>query len=77
MSPEYIEKLIQKKKDISGSGKKEHTLANPIMLSRLPLARQAEREQLWQLVDQWNENRLDLFNLSYPTEVFESEFLEL
>uniref|UniRef100_A0A915PNS2 Ras-associating domain-containing protein n=1 Tax=Setaria digitata TaxID=48799 RepID=A0A915PNS2_9BILA len=40
------------------------------MLGR-PLARQTEREQLWQLVDQWNENRLDLFNLSYPTEDLE------
>lgn len=38
------------------------------MLNR-PLAIQAEREQLRQLVEQWNENRLDLFNLSYPTEV--------
>ncbi|CAG9535273.1 unnamed protein product [Cercopithifilaria johnstoni] len=41
------------------------------MLSRLPVTKQAEREQLWQLVDQWNENRLDLFNLSYPTEDLE------
>ncbi|EFO24115.1 hypothetical protein LOAG_04372 [Loa loa] len=41
------------------------------MLSRLQLTRQSEREQLWQLVDQWNENRLDLFNLSYPTEDLE------
>lgn len=28
-----------------------------------------EREQLQQLVNQWNENRLDLFHLSQPTEV--------
>ncbi|KAK6105381.1 Ras association (RalGDS/AF-6) domain family protein [Brugia pahangi] len=41
------------------------------MLSRLPLAKEVEREALWQLVDQWNENRLDLFNLSYPTEDLE------
>uniref|UniRef100_A0A8R1XRD7 Afadin n=1 Tax=Onchocerca volvulus TaxID=6282 RepID=A0A8R1XRD7_ONCVO len=41
------------------------------MLSRLPLAKQTEREQLCRLVDQWNENRLDLFNLSYPTEDLE------
>ncbi|VBB27427.1 unnamed protein product [Acanthocheilonema viteae] len=41
------------------------------MISRLPMAKQAEREQLCQLVDQWNENRLDLFNLSYPTEDLE------
>ncbi|KAM3722401.1 Afadin [Dirofilaria immitis] len=41
------------------------------MLSRLPLAKRIEREQLWQLVDQWNENRLDLFSLSYPTEDLE------
>uniref|UniRef100_A0A0R3RXL5 Afadin n=1 Tax=Elaeophora elaphi TaxID=1147741 RepID=A0A0R3RXL5_9BILA len=41
------------------------------MLSRLPVARQVEREQLRQLVDQWNENRLDLFNLTYPTEDLE------
>ncbi|PIO69235.1 Ras association domain protein [Teladorsagia circumcincta] len=28
----------------------------------------SEREQLASLVEQWNENRLDLFHLSYPTE---------
>ncbi|MFH4976988.1 hypothetical protein AB6A40_003697 [Gnathostoma spinigerum] len=34
-------------------------------------ATDAEREQLHRLVDQWNENRLDLFSLSYPTEDLE------
>ncbi|RCN35509.1 Ras association domain protein [Ancylostoma caninum] len=28
----------------------------------------SERQQLAALVEQWNENRLDLFHLSYPTE---------
>ncbi|KAK5965351.1 Ras-associating domain-containing protein [Trichostrongylus colubriformis] len=33
----------------------------------------SEREQLASLVEQWNENRLDLFHLSYPTEDLEIE----
>ncbi|KAF1768988.1 hypothetical protein GCK72_000801 [Caenorhabditis remanei] len=33
----------------------------------------SEREQLACLVQQWNENRLDLFHLSYPTEDLEVE----
>uniref|UniRef100_A0A1I7V503 Ras-associating domain-containing protein n=1 Tax=Caenorhabditis tropicalis TaxID=1561998 RepID=A0A1I7V503_9PELO len=33
----------------------------------------SEREQLACLVQQWNENRLDLFHLSYPTEELEVE----
>ncbi|CAB3408768.1 unnamed protein product [Caenorhabditis bovis] len=33
----------------------------------------SEREQLSCLVQQWNENRLDLFHLSYPTEDLEIE----
>ncbi|WKX91607.1 hypothetical protein Q1695_009994 [Nippostrongylus brasiliensis] len=33
----------------------------------------SEREQLAALVEQWNENRLDLFHLSYPTEDLEIE----
>lgn len=33
------------------------------------VATPAEREQLRRLVEQWNENRLDLFSLSYPSEV--------
>lgn len=28
-----------------------------------------EKQQLCDLINQWNENRLDLFNLSYPNEV--------
>lgn len=32
-----------------------------------------EREQLARLVEQWNENRLELFHLSYPTEDLEIE----
>lgn len=34
-----------------------------------PTSRAIEREQLIRLVEQWNENRLDLFSLSYPNEV--------
>ncbi|KAJ1349106.1 hypothetical protein KIN20_004555 [Parelaphostrongylus tenuis] len=33
----------------------------------------SEREQLASLVEQWNENRLDLFHLTYPTEDLEIE----
>lgn len=29
-----------------------------------------EQQQLCELINQWNENRLDLFNLSQPNEVF-------
>uniref|UniRef100_A0A183UYX5 Afadin n=1 Tax=Toxocara canis TaxID=6265 RepID=A0A183UYX5_TOXCA len=36
-----------------------------------PTATPAEREQLRRLVEQWNENRLDLFGLSYPSEDLE------
>uniref|UniRef100_A0A0M3HPD6 Afadin n=1 Tax=Ascaris lumbricoides TaxID=6252 RepID=A0A0M3HPD6_ASCLU len=35
------------------------------------VATPAEREQLRRLVEQWNENRLDLFSLSYPSEDLE------
>uniref|UniRef100_A0A915B0E0 Afadin n=1 Tax=Parascaris univalens TaxID=6257 RepID=A0A915B0E0_PARUN len=35
------------------------------------VATPAEREQLRRLVEQWNENRLDLFSLSYPNEDLE------
>lgn len=37
------------------------------------LAQEGDREQLARLVQQWNENRLDLFHLSYPTEDLEIE----
>ncbi|VDK42650.1 unnamed protein product [Anisakis simplex] len=36
-----------------------------------PASSVEHREQLWRLVEQWNENRLDLFNLSYPNEDLE------
>ncbi|VDN57614.1 unnamed protein product [Dracunculus medinensis] len=36
-----------------------------------PTSRAIEREQLIRLVEQWNENRLDLFSLSYPNEDLE------
>ncbi|KAK6043480.1 hypothetical protein COOONC_19015 [Cooperia oncophora] len=39
-------------------------------MAAVPLS---EREQLASLVEQWNENRLDLFHLSYPTEDLEIE----
>lgn len=31
-----------------------------------------ERQQLCELINQWNENRLDLFGLSQPNEVIRS-----
>ena len=34
---------------------------------------ESDRDQLARLVQQWNENRLDLFHLSYPTEELEIE----
>lgn len=34
---------------------------------------EGDREQLARLVQQWNENRLDLFHLSYPTQELEIE----
>ncbi|VDM76438.1 unnamed protein product, partial [Strongylus vulgaris] len=39
----------------------------------MELASRSERQQLAALVEQWNENRLDLFHLSYPTEDLEIE----
>ena len=49
----------------------EFVLRNCSQFPKMPLL--TEREQLARLVEQWNENRLELFHLSYPTEDLEIE----
>jgi len=44
----------------------------PGEMSGKPADREAERLALWNLIQQWNADRLDLFELSEPNEVSKS-----